>query len=49
MLYARRKQSFTDEHTKRPENVVSMHVSMHAWSEMGNYIDKFQYIVHEQK
>jgi len=42
--------SFAGECTERPENVVvSKHVSVHALSEMANYIEKLQRIVYEQK
>jgi len=41
---------FTGECNKRSANVVvSKHVSVHVSSEMGNYVEKFQCIIHEQK
>jgi len=41
--------SFTGECTERPENVVvSKHISMHASSQMANYVEKLHCIVYEQ-
>jgi len=49
MLYARIKQCLTGEHTQQPGNaVVRKHVSMHASSEISDYIEKLQHIVYEQ-
>jgi len=45
--------SFIGECTERLENVVApplgKHVSVHASSEIANYIEKLQRIVYEQK
>jgi len=42
--------SFTGEYTERPVNViVSKQISVHASSEIANYVEKLQRIVYGQK
>jgi len=43
-----KKKYFTGGCTERPGNVVSKHVSVHASSEIGNYIEELQqaYIIY---
>jgi len=49
VVYEDETMPFIGERTEWPENVVIQHVSVHASSEMANYVEKLQRIVYEQK